>query len=139
MNSIVLNGKPIKMRDSDNFVNATQLCKAGGKKVYEWKKLKITKKLIKKMIKQNGFANINQVIDTKHGGVSKKQRTWVHPGLVDSLIEWIKPRVVVIISGLIHSMRESTALPEIIKFDTANTFPNGDICGELYELFDTNN
>ncbi len=50
--NLTLNGNKINIeyRESDGFVNATQLCKAGGKKFNDWYRLDTTKQLILKKI-----------------------------------------------------------------------------------------
>ena len=48
-NNLVLSGIVIEYRKSDNFINATQLCKAGGKRFGDWISLKTTKELIKEL------------------------------------------------------------------------------------------
>jgi hypothetical protein len=47
--TIVLNDIVIIARSEDNFINATQLCKAGNKKFNDWYRLDITKELIKEL------------------------------------------------------------------------------------------
>lgn len=44
--SLKLNNVVIESRSSDNFIDATQLCKAGGKKFNNWFQLDTTKRLI---------------------------------------------------------------------------------------------
>lgn len=46
-----LNKISIESRESDHFINATQLCKAGGKKFNDWYKTGPTKELIKELEK----------------------------------------------------------------------------------------
>ena len=48
-NNLVLSGIVIESRESDNFINATQLCKAGGKRFNNWYQLDSTKELIKEL------------------------------------------------------------------------------------------
>lgn len=52
---LIINEKVIKCRESDYYVNATQLCKSDGKKLNDWVKLESTKELIKELDK-----NINK-------------------------------------------------------------------------------
>lgn len=44
--NIVLNGVLIEARQCDNYINATQMCKAGGKRFNNWYQLDSTKDLI---------------------------------------------------------------------------------------------
>ena len=43
---LILNNQIIQFRKSDNYINATQLCKAGGKNFGHWYSLEGTKELI---------------------------------------------------------------------------------------------
>ena len=55
--SLVLNGIIIKAREKDNFINATQMCKAGNKRFKNWTCLENTKILIetlKDVLKSEG-------------------------------------------------------------------------------------
>ena len=50
--SLKLSGTQITIRESDNFVNATQICKAGGARFSEWFRLDATKRLIQSIKKK---------------------------------------------------------------------------------------
>ena len=45
-NKLILNNIIITSRSEDNFINATQLCQAGGKLFADWYRLDNTKQLI---------------------------------------------------------------------------------------------
>jgi KilA-N domain len=88
----------IESRKSDNFINATQLCKAGGKKFSHWYPLDSTKELIKEL--ENNLKNCEAGIPASRiklvdiiKGNSKvyKQGTWIHPDLAIQLAQWISP------------------------------------------------
>lgn len=44
--NLILNNQVIQFRESDNYINATQLCKVCDKKLSNWINLDNTKKLI---------------------------------------------------------------------------------------------
>ena len=54
-NSLVINNITIISRSEDNYINATQLCQAGGKKFYDWSRLDSTKELINTLIVKREF------------------------------------------------------------------------------------
>ena len=54
-NNLNLNGIIIESRQIDKFINATQLCKAGGKKFNHWTSLDSTKELIKTLERDLNF------------------------------------------------------------------------------------
>jgi len=74
----------------DGYVNATELCKAGGKLFADWKRLESTKDLINTLESDMGIP-ISKLIDTKKGGNNKLQGSWTHPDLSVQLAQWLSP------------------------------------------------
>jgi hypothetical protein len=90
---LVFNNNIIESRASDNFINATQMCKAGGKKFAQWFMLESTKELIRTLeedLKLN--TNIVDVQKGRYGG------SWVHPDLAVQLAQWISPKFAIQVS-----------------------------------------
>ena len=100
--SLILNNVVIISRIEDNYINATQLCKAGNKKFNHWFSLDTTKELINKL--SNKLFNENETVpDTgitasgsyslieinKGGNDKNNQETWIHPKLAIQLAQWI--------------------------------------------------
>ena len=100
---LVINSIIIGTRISDGFVNATQMCKAGGKKFANWYSLVGTKELIRDVesdiaITASQFLDTNSSISQYNfksvevikGNSSKfKQGSWIHPDLAMQLAQWI--------------------------------------------------
>lgn len=81
----------------DGYIYATGLCKASGKKMYNWLRLKETQKLQKevdkKLAAQTGAAKsdtqIRASLEVYKGNTSKySQGTWIHPDLGLNLAQW---------------------------------------------------
>jgi len=83
---ITLNGITILARE-DGFINATAMCKAGGKQFKHWNCLESTKELIKVLEKMN--LGKNQFIDIIIKGPNNKRGSWIHPILATNLAQWI--------------------------------------------------
>lgn len=81
---ITLNGITVLARE-DGFINATAMCKAGGKHFKHWNCLESTKELIKVLEKVKG----NQIIDSIMKGPNNKRGSWIHPILATNLAQWI--------------------------------------------------
>jgi hypothetical protein len=82
--SLVLNDIIIECR-SDGFINATQLCKAGGKKFSDWHKTESTKELIK-VVEDNLNMNpriFKKAVETTKGRYNSG--SWIHPDLAVQL------------------------------------------------------
>jgi len=76
----------IPMR-KDGYINATNLCKAGGKKFNNWNKLKNTKELITALESETGFP-VSQLIEG----------SWIHPVLAIQMAQWISPKFFIQVS-----------------------------------------
>ena len=76
----------IPMR-KDGYINATNLCKAGGKKFNNWNKLKNTKELITALESETGFS-VSQLIEG----------CWIHPVLAIQMAQWISPKFFIQVS-----------------------------------------
>lgn len=86
-----LNGILISSRPEDGFVNATEMCKAGGKRFYNWSRTEETKALITALESETHIC-VSQLIDVKKGNTGKfSQGSWIHPDLAVQLAQWISP------------------------------------------------
>ena len=84
-----INGIQVLIRKEDGYVNATELCKAGNKRVSNWFRLDKTKYLIHTLEIDINILK-SKLIDTKKGNSDKfKQGTWIHPLLATNLAQWI--------------------------------------------------
>lgn len=72
----------------DGYINATELCKLGGKRLDNWLRNNKTKNFIK--ILEN-FTNEDKktFVKVKMGGICCEQGTWIHPFLATNLAQWI--------------------------------------------------
>jgi hypothetical protein len=80
--TLELNGIIMLCRE-DGYVNATSLCKAGGKLFSKWYRLDSTKELLNVLKSQCP----DKLIDSKVGG--NHSGSWIHPFLATNLSQWI--------------------------------------------------
>ena len=118
---------PLKLKDStkiviqfrkDGYVNATQLCKAAGKKFNDWYRLKSTKELIIQIENQlNTETRISVlVVDIKKGGNDKKsQGSWIHPDLVVQHAQWLSPSLGKQVSEQLKKFNEGVNVKTVSK------------------------
>jgi hypothetical protein len=121
--SLTLNNVVIKARKEDNFINATQLCKAGGKLFKNWYQLDATKELIASLeqtlkneaqyFEQNDKYLLVEVgcdhsrpllIEIIKIGPNDERGSWVHPDLAVPLAQWISPMFAIQISRWIREL-----------------------------------
>jgi hypothetical protein len=99
LNNIVITSRPI-----DHYVNATQLCQAGGKKFSHWFSLETTKELMNELSADAGIP-ASGLVETKRGGNDKsKQGSWIHPDLSIQLAQWISPKFAIQVSKWIRKL-----------------------------------
>jgi hypothetical protein len=103
-NNIVIDNNIIMSRETDKYINATQLCKAGKKKFSHWNSLDSTKNLISVLESEAGIP-ASQLIDIKKGKSAKfEQGVWLHPDLAIQLAQWINPNFALQVSKWIRTL-----------------------------------
>ena len=80
----------IARRESDGWVNLTQMCKANGVKFNDFLRLKSTKAYISSMAADTGKP-ASEIIQVKKGGDPKLQGSWGDPEIAILLAQWISP------------------------------------------------
>ena len=102
--TLKLNDVVVISRSEDNYINATQLCQAGGKQFAHWYSLDSTKKLINEAVSDIGIP-ISQLIDIKKGNSNDfQQGSWIHPDLAIQLAQWISPQFALQVSKWIRTL-----------------------------------
>jgi hypothetical protein len=107
-NILTLNGITIEARTKDNFINATQLCKAGSKKFAEWHELFTTKEVIDELAQTQEESEEIILIDKKASGAHSG--IWIHPDLTIHLAQWISPSFVIPVSKWIRELFIKTSI-----------------------------
>jgi hypothetical protein len=95
------NGISISRRIGDGYVNATAMCKAGGKRWNHYAANDRTQSYIASLAAVTGIpaTGIGGLIQTIQGGQPHLQGTWVHPRLAVDLARWIAPAFAVWMDG----------------------------------------
>jgi hypothetical protein len=101
--SLTLNNVIIESRE-DGFINATQLCKAGGKVFKDWYRLNSTKELIEELEETlNGqIRPFKNLVEVKKGRYNSG--SWIHPDLAVQLAQWISPSFAIQVSRWIREL-----------------------------------
>ena len=95
------NGHPIHRRQVDGYVNASAMCRAGGKRWNHYQANDRTQGYIHALAADAGIpATGNQgLIRSIQGGRPELQGTWIHPRLAVDLARWISPQFAVWMDG----------------------------------------
>ncbi len=81
---LILNNQVIAIRESDGFVNATQLCAAAGKKIEDWLNLDKSPKFIKSIERIYAAAyGEKKLVDSCADDI------WVYPDVITVIAEWV--------------------------------------------------
>ena len=108
----------IVSRCEDNYINATQLCQADGKRFNHWYSLDTTKQLINEAATEAGIPASGAVslIEINKGGFEKNnQITWIHPDLAIQLAQWISPKFALQVSKWIRTLFTTGSISLDIK------------------------
>ena len=127
--SLTLNNIVITSRSDDNFINATQLCQAGGKQFNDWYRLNTTKQLINELACETGIPvsqsktgipvlDLSKLVDINKGGTHIG--TWIHPELAIQLAQWLSPKFAIQVSKWIINLFTNGKVEITTKLLTEN-------------------
>ncbi len=96
--------KIIRVRKSDGYLNATEMCKANKKLYGDWYRQEHTKEFLRELASDMDM-EVAQIVEVKRGGSRYKQGTWIHPRAATALALWISPKFGVFISKCIEEWK----------------------------------
>ena len=118
MSLLIYQNHKIEQRQ-DGYVNGTAMCKANNVLIGNWLQLKQTKAYITHLSADIGIP-ISKLIETRKGGDSSKQGTWLYPLLALNLGRWISQKFAIWCDRHIKTLIETghTEIAESIPSDT---------------------
>ncbi len=110
-------GTAIQRRRADGYVNATAMCKAGGRRWFDYVRLDRTTDYIEALaaVAGNPATENHGLIHTIQGGTPELQGTWVHPRLAVDLARWISPAFAVWMDGWFLESAQGQSRPPAAK------------------------
>lgn len=108
-----VNNAVISQRASDGYINATALCKAGGKLFAHYMENAETKEFLEELALDIGIpiAKGNQaLIQVIHGG-SGPQGSWIHPQVSIHLGQWVSAKFAVKVSKWVFDWMSGKSTP----------------------------
>jgi hypothetical protein len=144
---LVIDEFVIRARTTDGYVDATNLCKAGGKRFHNWYQLQSTKEFIEALEQDLGIIPVTQnfdgtgmpvtsLVDIKRGKSSQfAQGSWIHPDLAGQLAQWISPIFAIRVSRWIRDivitgkaeLKNEKTNDELIRLQLDNQKKDGQI------------
>lgn len=89
-----LEAEVIHQRVKDGYVNATAMCKAGGKLFNDYSRLRTTPLFLEALAGSTGIP-VDLLVVTVMTGANELRGTWVHPQVAIHLAQWISPQFAV--------------------------------------------
>jgi KilA-N domain len=99
----VIDGAEIGQRRADGYINATQLCKAAGKKWADYRRLDSTADFIRTLAESTGIP-VDSIVEQKSG---REGGTWVHPRIAINLAQWCSARFAAQVSQWVEELLTS--------------------------------
>ena len=100
-------GKNIKIRKTDGYINATQLCKAGNRMFKKWHENIRSQEFLEELSKTKQLS-IENLVQITIDGENENRGTWVHPQVATYIAQWISPKFAVKVSDWIEEWKNSS-------------------------------
>ena len=96
----------LEYRDTDGFINITNLCKAGGKEFKSWNRLDKTKRFLDVLSSEVKIhtAELLKVGTGSKNGTNITSETWAHPQIAINIAQWISPEFDVLVSRWVYEI-----------------------------------
>ena len=92
------NDAPISRRDGDGFADATAMCRANGKDLFDYQRLERTTAYLAALGESLNLP-ADQLVLTTTSGPNHLRGTWIHPRLAVDLARWLSPQFAVWMDG----------------------------------------
>ena len=97
-----IEGMNVICRSSDGYINATQLCKAGGKEFKAYMRIEKTSQFLHELSESVKIFTDSLIKYEDFG--PQNRATWVHPRVAINIAQWISPKFDVKVTGWIHEL-----------------------------------
>ena len=96
-------GTTVHQRETDGYINATQLCKAAEKLFANYRRNDSTEEFLQELSSVMRI-RITELVQVTQGGLPNAQGTWVHPDVAINLAQWLSPRFAVQVSKWVREL-----------------------------------
>jgi len=105
-------GNQFEQRDSDNYVNLTEMAKPFNRFVKDWLKTESAKAYLDAVSAVGNILLSDLLVQTK-GGIPNQQGSWAHPLVAIAFAQWLNPQFHVWCNLHIKHIIEQRALPQV--------------------------
>lgn len=106
-----LDNNLVCQRKDNGYINATALCKACNRQIFDYFRLDTTNAFINELSSETGYPVSELKITIKGFGV--QQGTWVHPYVAINLAQWASPKFAVAVSKWVFDWFNGQKTPEV--------------------------
>ena len=107
----------IQQRAIDGYINATDMCKAAGKRFQAYRDLVSTGEFLDALSSNTGIT-VFDLIKSIRGGQPEHRGIWVHPQVAINLAQWVSPQFAVRVTEWVFewiSGRAPQSMPEHVR------------------------
>ena len=110
------NGFKIRQRPEDGYIHASDMCKVGKKRWFNYYKNENTKAFIDQLSTET-LIRASALITSIKGGNKYNQGTWIHPRIAINLAQWISPQFAVKVTDWVQGFIEGDTklIADIVK------------------------
>ena len=91
------------IRKKDGYINATKLCKDGGKELKHWKETQYNTILFQKYTTIIGVDKSTPIMETNISGHLHTRGTYVHPILIPHIASWVSAEFAIRVSYIVNN------------------------------------
>ena len=92
----------LEYRETDGYINITNLCKAGGKEFKSWNRIDKTKRFLEVLSSTVRILTV-ELLKQEQGG-NGERHTWAHPQVAINIAQWISPEFDVLVSKWVYEI-----------------------------------
>jgi len=104
-----VNNSVIAQRESDGYINATELCKAAGKRWYNYVRNETSGQFIRALEAKTQISALELIQEVTIAGVTA---TWVHPKVAIHLAQWLSADFAVQVSEWVYDWLNGKEAPK---------------------------
>jgi len=120
------NNYQLEYRETDGYINVTNLCKAGGKQFKHWNSIDKTKRFLEVLSATVVIPTVD-LLKQEQGG-NGERHTWYHPQVAVNIAQWISPEFDVLVSKWVYEImltgkvdiRDNKTTQELDKMNIEN-------------------
>ncbi len=120
------NNYQLEYRETDGYINITNLCKAGGKEFKNWNKNDKTKRFLEVLSSTVLIRTVDLL--KQEQGRNGERHTWSHPQVAVNIAQWISPEFDVLVSKWVYEImltgkvdiRDNKTTQELDKMNIEN-------------------